>query len=272
MRVVVAPDKFRGTLTAAQAAGAIAVGWRRMRPQDVVEEVPLADGGEGSLDVIIESVGGRRCTALVDGPLGDPTLAEYGLLSRGDRTVAIVEISRASGLGLLTDGRRDVLRATTRGIGELIRAACKDASEVEICLGGSATNDAGAGMAQAVGYRLLDKDGRDVQLGGAALLTLSAIDAAGVEPFVRSARFLGAFDVNNPLTGPQGASVVYGPQKGRARRMYSCWTERSRTSRTSSAVTWGSTFGTFLAQGQRVASERPWSRSSALSCVQESTS
>ena len=185
-----------------------------MRPQDLVEEVPLADGGEGSLDVIIESVGGRRCTELVDGPLGDPTLAEYGLLSRGDRVVAIVEISRAIGLGLLTDGRRDVLRATTRGIGELIRAACREASEVDICLGGSATNDAGAGMAQAVGCRLLDKDGRDVQLGGAALLTLSAIDAAGVDPFVRSARFLGAFDVDNPLTGPQGASVVYGPQKG----------------------------------------------------------
>ncbi|MQA99735.1 MAG: glycerate kinase [Actinobacteria bacterium] len=214
MRVVVAPDKFRGTLTAAEAAGAIAAGWHRVRPHDEIDEIPLADGGEGTLDVLVDAFGGRRGSAEVHGPLGDLTEAEYGLVPRGDKLLGVVEMSRASGLRLVPDGRRDILRATTRGTGELIVAACREATDVLVCLGGSATNDAGAGMAQALGFRLLDHAGDDIGPGGASLLALSTIEAAGIDRDVQRARFLVACDVDNPLTGAHGASVVYGPQKG----------------------------------------------------------
>src|SRR5512134_990870 len=137
MRILLAPDKFRGTLTAAEAALAIATGWRRARPRDELEEVPLADGGEGTLDVLVDAFHGERRTVRVTGPLGDPTEAEYGLVPREAGPLAVVEMSRASGLRLLPDDRRDVTRATTRGTGELILAACRDASEVLVCIGGS---------------------------------------------------------------------------------------------------------------------------------------
>jgi glycerate kinase len=177
-------------------------------------EVPLADGGEGTLDVLVDAFGGERRALTVTGPLGDPTEAEYGLVPRESGPLAVVEMSRASGLRLLPDHRRDVTRATTRGTGELIRAACRDASEVLVCIGGSATNDGGAGMAQALGVRLLDDRGRELEPGGAALAGLAVIDAGGLDPYVRRATFRVACDVDNPLTGPQGASAVYGPQKG----------------------------------------------------------
>jgi glycerate kinase len=150
----------------------------------------------------------------VTGPLGDVTSAEYGLVPRASGPLAVVEMSRASGLQLLPDGRHDVTRATTRGTGELIRAASRDASEVLVCIGGSATNDGGAGMAQALGIRLLDARGRDLEPGGAALTNLAAIDTSALDPDVRRATFRVACDVDNPLTGPEGASAVYGPQKG----------------------------------------------------------
>lgn len=214
MRVIVAPDKFRGTLTAAEAARAIATGWRSIRPHDEIDEIPLADGGEGTLDVLVDALGGDRRTAEAHGPLGDPIRAEYGLVPHGDEQFAIVEISRASGLRLVPDGHRDVLQATTRGAGELILTACREASNVLLCIGGSATNDAGAGMAQALGLRLLDHEGSDIGPGGVSLSALSAIDVRGLHRDVRRARFLVACDVDSPLTGPKGASVVYGPQKG----------------------------------------------------------
>lgn len=214
MRVIVAPDKFRGTLTAAEAARAIATGWRSIRPQDEIDEIPLADGGEGTLDVLVDALGGDRRTAEAHGPLGDPIRAEYGLVPHGDEQLAIVEISRASGLRLVPDGHHDVLRATTRGTGELILAACREASNVLICLGGSATNDAGAGMAQALGLRLLDHEGGDIGPGGVSLLALSTIDVRGLHGDVQRTRFLVACDVDSPLTGAKGASVVYGPHKG----------------------------------------------------------
>jgi glycerate kinase len=215
MRIVIAPDKFRGTLTAAEAAHAIATGWRRARPDDQIDEVPLADGGEGTLDVLVGAFGGRRLTATVIGPLGDPTEAELGLIPREGPPLAVVEMSRASGLRLLPEDRRDVTHATTRGTGELILAACREgAGEVLVCIGGSATNDGGSGMAQAVGIRLLDREGRDLPPGGAALLDLEAIDASGLDDAVRGVSFRVACDVDNPLTGPVGAAAVYGPQKG----------------------------------------------------------
>jgi glycerate kinase len=215
VRVLVAPDKFKGTLSAEQAAHAIAQGWRRADPDAVVETVPMADGGEGTLDALVAALGGERHRATVSGPLGDPVVAEFGLGPSPEGPLGIVEMARASGLALLSPARRDPLRATTRGTGELILQACRrGAARVVVCIGGSATNDAGGGMAQALGVRLLDERGRDLGPGGGALLSLARIDATGMDPSVRDATFVAATDVDNPLVGPTGASAVYGPQKG----------------------------------------------------------
>jgi len=215
MRVLIAPDKFRGTLTAAQAARAVATGWRRARPDDEVVEVPMADGGEGTLDAMVDALDGERRRASVHGPLGDAVGAEYGIVPGPSGVMAVVEMARASGLALIGEARRDPKRTTTRGTGELILAALGAApAEVVVCIGGSATNDGGAGLAQALGVQLLDRAGGEIGPGGAALLDLQRIDVSGVEPAVRRTRFLVACDVENPLTGPQGASVVFGPQKG----------------------------------------------------------
>ncbi|MGZ5326793.1 MAG: glycerate kinase [Actinomycetota bacterium] len=215
MRVLVAPDKFRGTLTARQAAEAIETGWRRARPDDDVDLVPMADGGEGTLDALVDAQGGRLVATTATGPLGDPVDAAFGIVETADGLTGVVESARASGLALLGEGRRDPLRTTTRGTGELILAALSaGARRVVVCLGGSATNDGGVGMAAALGIRFLDVHGRDVADGGAALLDLARIDGRGQHPAVAGATFLGATDVENPLCGPAGASHVYGPQKG----------------------------------------------------------
>lgn len=215
LRILVAPDKFKGTLTARQAAEAIAAGWRRTDPDADTELVPLADGGEGTLDALVAATGGERHEAVVSGPLGDPVSAEFGVLPSGDGTMGVVEMARASGLQLLSPARRDPTRTTTRGTGELIRRACAlGVRRVLVCIGGSATNDAGAGMAQALGIRLVDAEGRDLRAGGAELLQLASVDLSGLDPAVRSAEVVVATDVDNPLTGPSGASAVYGPQKG----------------------------------------------------------
>ncbi len=217
MRVLVAPDKFRGTLSAAEAARAIAAGWRRVRPSDRVEEVPMADGGEGTLDALLSVLGGERRRVRVRGPLGDPVDAAFGLTAERPAR-AVVEMAAASGLALVSERRRDPLRASTYGTGELIRAACRaGAREVIVGLGGSATTDGGAGMAQALGIRLLDAEGREVGSGGGALVQLAGIDAGGLDPDVRRARFVAACDVEAPLTGPGGAAAVFGPQKGASR-------------------------------------------------------
>jgi glycerate 2-kinase len=215
VRVLVAPDKFKGTPTAEDAARAIAAGWRRASPADLVETVPLADGGEGTLDALVAALGGTRREAVVDGPLLDPVRAEFGVVPGENASSGVVEMARASGLALIPPRRRDPKRTTTRGTGQLILAACREGVErVLVCIGGSATNDGGAGMAQALGIRLLDEEGRDLPPGGAALLRLARIDMAGLDPAVRGVRSIAATDVDNPLTGPQGASAVYGPQKG----------------------------------------------------------
>lgn len=217
MRVLVAPDKFRGTLTAAQAARAIAAGWRRARPDDDVVEVPMADGGEGTLDAMVDGLRGERRTTRVSGPLGDPVDAGYGMVPGPSGPTAIVEMARASGLELIAEARRDPKRTTTRGTGELIDAALRERpAQIVVCIGGSATNDGGAGMAQALGVRLLDDEGLEIGPGGAGLLDLARIDASRLNPAVRRTRFVVATDVDNPLTGPQGASAVFGPQKGAA--------------------------------------------------------
>jgi glycerate 2-kinase len=215
VRVVVAPDKFKGTLSASEAAAAMASGWRRGDPRAQVEVCPVADGGEGTLETLLAALGGRRAQARVAGPLDDPVDADYGLVEAPGGRMAIVEMARASGLALLPEARRDPLRATTRGTGELLLAAARHRPrQVVMCIGGSATNDGGAGMAQALGVLLLDESGEELPPGGAALRRLFRIDARGLVREVRDLDVVVASDVDNPLTGPRGASAVYGPQKG----------------------------------------------------------
>ncbi|HSP10829.1 MAG TPA: glycerate kinase [Candidatus Dormibacteraeota bacterium] len=213
MKIVVAPNAFKGTLTAAQAAAAISRGVREVFPEAEIVEVPVADGGDGTAEALVTALHGEFRAVRVDGPLGDPVEAVFGLVDSG-RT-AIVELASASGLALIPPERRDPMRATTYGFGQLLGAA-KDAGVAAVIagIGGSATNDGGAGMAQALGYRLLDAGGHDLERGGAALARLWTIDASGFQRAWRSVGVRVACDVTNPLTGPLGASAVYGPQKG----------------------------------------------------------
>jgi glycerate 2-kinase len=213
--VLVAPDKFRGTLTARQAAEAIETGWRRSRADDRLDLLPMADGGEGTLETLVDAQGGRTEVVPVSGPLGDPVDAPIGLIDGDQGPTAVIEMARASGLMLLADARRDPRRTTTFGTGELIRAALDaGARRVIVCIGGSATNDGGAGMAQALGVRLLDAEGRDVDPGGESLARLARIDLTALDARIRETTIVGACDVDNPLIGAQGASVTFGPQKG----------------------------------------------------------
>jgi glycerate kinase len=210
VRVVVAPNAFKGTLTATVAARAMAAGVREAFPGAEVFEVPVADGGDGTVEALVDANHGEYRTARVEGPLGDPVDARFGLI---DRRTAVVELATASGLALLDPARRDPRNATTYGFGQLLEAAREQgAREIIAGIGGSATNDGGAGMAQAVGYRLLDADGGEIPRGGAALARLARIEAGRFSRWPQRLRV--ACDVDNPLVGPRGASHVYGPQKG----------------------------------------------------------
>ncbi|MDI3297953.1 MAG: glycerate kinase [Bacillota bacterium] len=212
MRVLVAPCSFKGSLSAVQAADAMAEGWLRARPQDEVLRLPVADGGEGTLEVLLRGRGGELRRARVSGPLGEPVEAEWGLLPDG---TAVVELAQAAGLALLPPVRRDPRRATTRGVGELILAALDaGARTLLVTLGGSATNDGGAGLLQALGARLFDAAGRPLDGGGAALARLERLDLSALDPRLARVEVAVACDVTNPLLGPSGASAVYGPQKG----------------------------------------------------------
>jgi glycerate kinase len=213
VRVLICPDKFRGTLTARQAADAIKHGWGRARRDDQVALVPLADGGEGTLDVLAphEAPGCRRVRARVHGPLGDPVDAEFGVREE----TAVIESARASGLTLIGAARRDPMRASSRGTGELMRAALDEgAQRMLVCLGGSATNDGGAGMARALGGAFSAADGSALRDGGAGVLDLARIDLSGMDRRFRGVEVVAMTDVDSPLCGPSGASLVYGPQKG----------------------------------------------------------
>ena len=173
----------------------------------------MADGGDGTLETLVEGSGGEIREAEVTGPLGERRTAEWGAM--GDGVTAVIEMARTSGLALVSLDRRDPLNATTYGLGEVIRKALDDGFRRFIMgIGGSATNDAGAGMAQALGIRLLDESGEELPFGGAALAGLNRIDMSEVDPRIGDSSFLVACDVSNPLTGPEGASAIYGPQKG----------------------------------------------------------
>jgi glycerate kinase len=213
MKVIVAPDKFKGSLSAPDAAEAIARGVRRADRHATIDLVPMADGGDGTVEALVEATGGSYQTASVAGPLGDlvPS-ARFGVL--GDGRTVVLEMASASGLVLVPTGHRDVMAASTLGTGELILAALKsNPCRLIVAIGGSATNDGGAGMAVALGFELLDAEGRTLPPGGGSLGRLDRIippaadSLAGVEVLV-------ACDVANPLCGPTGASRVYGPQKG----------------------------------------------------------
>ncbi|MUN37743.1 glycerate kinase [Actinomadura litoris] len=215
MRVVVAPDSFKGSLTARDACAAIAAGVRRAAPAARVRAVPMADGGEGTLDCFLGARGGRRVEVAATDPLGRPVTARYGL--SGEGTSAVVELAAASGLPLVEDVPPDPLGAATTGTGALVADAVRrGAREVLVCVGGSASTDGGAGLLSALGFRFLDASGAELPPGGAALARLAAIDDADVPAEVRATRFRVACDVTNPLTGPSGAAAVFGPQKGAA--------------------------------------------------------
>jgi glycerate 2-kinase len=212
MKILVAPDSFKGSLKSPAVARAMAAGARAAVPGAEVVELPVGDGGEGTLDALVAATGGAFETHRVVGPLGEPVEARIGPL--GDGQTVFVEMAEASGLSLVPAGRRDPLRATTYGTGQLIRAAIATGRpRLLVGIGGSATNDGGAGALQALGARLLDRNGLQLPPGGAALAGLAAIDLTsfsvpeGIEIVV-------ACDVTNPLTGPHGAAAVYGPQKG----------------------------------------------------------
>ena len=213
MKVVIAPQAFKGSISALEAAEAMSEGVRRVFPDAETVAVPVADGGDGTLETLVEGSGGEIRSATVTGPLGDKVTAPWGAL--GDGTTAVIEMARTSGLALVRPEKRDPLNATTYGLGEAVREALGLGFRRFILgIGGSATNDAGAGMAQALGVRLLDGSGQELPPGGAALARLERIEMSGVDPRVGESHFDVACDVNNPLTGPEGAAAVYGPQKG----------------------------------------------------------
>ncbi|MEU6343807.1 glycerate kinase [Streptomyces sp. NPDC046977] len=209
-RVLIAADKFKGSLTAVEVAERIGAGLRRVAPDAVVESVPVADGGDGTVDAAV-AAGFERRLVEVTGPLGEPVTAAYAL--RGD--TAVVEMAEASGLRHLPPGVFAPLTATTYGTGEVLRAALDaGARSLVLGVGGSATNDGGAGMLVALGARLLDAQGVPVAPGGAALATLASADLTGLDARLADTEVVLASDVDNPLLGPKGAAAVYGPQKG----------------------------------------------------------
>ena len=218
MKIVVAPQGLKGSLDAPAVGAAIARGIAAVLPKAEVLLVPVADGGEGTVRALVAATGGQLRRATVSGPLGEPVAAEYGVLGQreADATrTAVIEMAAASGLPLLSPSARDPLRASTRGTGELLLAALDaGCTRVIMGIGGSATNDGGAGMAQALGVRLLDAAGVDLPPGGAALARLARIDTSGLDPRLAATEIRVACDVSNPLVGPEGASAVYGPQKG----------------------------------------------------------
>jgi glycerate kinase len=213
MRIVIAPQSFKGSLTAAEAGQAIAAGVRAVYPEAEIDSVPIADGGEGTVQALVDATGGTLARKTVTGPLGEPVEASFGLM--GDGRTAVIEMAACAGLLLVPPARRDPRYTTTYGVGELILAALdQGCRHFIIGIGGSATNDGGAGMAQALGVTLTTEQGTAIARGGAALATLAQITPATLDPRLSACTIEVACDVTNPLCGPMGASAVYGPQKG----------------------------------------------------------
>jgi glycerate kinase len=213
MHIVVAPDSYKGSVSAVEVALAMERGILKVFPSARVRKIPIADGGEGTVEALVTATGGQYRSNEVAGPLGERIFAAWGVL--GDGKTAVIEMATASGLPLVPADRRDPRKASSYGTGELIRAAL-DAGlrRIIIGIGGSATNDAGAGMARALGARFLAADGSQLADGGAALAALVGIDLSGLDSRLQETEITVACDVDNPLCGPRGASAVFGPQKG----------------------------------------------------------
>lgn len=218
MKIIVAPDSFKGCLTAKQAGEAIASGVRKALPQSEIVIKPMADGGEGTLQCLVDATGGKLLQTVVKNPLGQDIPAEFGIL--GDGLTCVIEMAAASGLYLISSEERNPLRTTTYGFGQLIRAGLDlGCRRFILGLGGSSTNDGGGGMLQALGFRLLDENGQDLAFGGGELSKLRRIDRSQADPRLADCQFIIACDVTNPFVGPNGASHVFGPQKGASPEM-----------------------------------------------------
>lgn len=213
MKIVLAPDSFKNSLTAKQVASAMQTGLQRVYPDATFVKVPMADGGEGTVQSLVDAKDGHILTERVINPLGVETDAHYGLIDNG--SVAVIEMAEASGIQFINEYTRNPYVTTTYGTGQLMKAAIKrGAKTIIIGIGGSATNDGGAGMAQALGAHLLDADNNELKYGGAVLKNLSKIDISEMLPELSDIKIIVASDVTNPLTGKNGASHVFGPQKG----------------------------------------------------------
>lgn len=218
MKIVIAPDSFKESLSALEVANAIEQGFKQIFPNAQYCKVPMADGGEGTVQAMVDATGGHIVERRVTGPLGTPVNAFYGILGQpnanGQHT-AVIEMAAASGLHLVQSTQRNPLLSTSFGVGELIADALNQGiKHIILGLGGSATNDAGAGMMQALGAKLTDVTGANIKFGGAALATLHNIDIQSLHPNISDCTIEVACDVDNPLCGPRGASAIFGPQKG----------------------------------------------------------
>lgn len=218
MKFVLAPDSFKESMTAKEVCQAMENGIRKVLPDAKIISVPMSDGGEGTMDSLIDATNGQKYAVKVTEPLGTPVTAHYGIL--GDQKTAIIEMAEASGLSYVPQDKRTpatIKKTTTFGTGELINAALKhDVTRVIIGLGGSSTNDGGSGMAQAIGVKFFDHNDHEItqKLGGGDLKQITRIDTIDINPKIKKTKFLLASDVTNPLTGTNGASYVFGPQKG----------------------------------------------------------
>jgi len=210
---VLAPDSFKESMTAKEVCKAMEIGIKRAIPDAECIHVPMADGGEGTVQSLIDATGGTLEKKEVTGPLGTKVVAGYGIL--GDGKTAVIEMAAASGIHFVTKETKNPLITTTYGTGELIKDCIEQGiTDIILGIGGSATNDGGTGMAAALGYKFLDEDGKELKLGGGFLDRLATIDTSNVIPGLRDVHILVASDVTNPLCGEHGASRVFGPQKG----------------------------------------------------------
>jgi len=212
LKILVAPDKFKGNLSAKQVASAIKRGIVRAIPDAIVEVCPMADGGEGMVEALLDSLGGERRQISVTGPMKERIKAAYGILP-GD--TAVIEMSSAAGLMMVPIKRRNPMLATTYGVGELIKdALAQNIRKIIIGIGGSATNDGGTGMAEAIGVKFIDDHGEKLGYGGKILARIRKIDMSGLDFRIKDVEVLAACDVTNPLYGENGAAYIYAPQKG----------------------------------------------------------
>lgn len=213
MKIIIAPDSFKGSLTAQEAAKNIKIGIERVYKDIEIQCVPMADGGEGTVQSLVDATGGRILRAKVKGPLLHEVDAFYGIL--GDGKTAVIEMAAASGLLLIAEEQRNPMLTTTYGTGELIKYAMDmGCREIIIGIGGSATNDGGFGMAKALGARFLDDESNDIGYGGGSLSKLRKIDLSEMDSRLKECKIIAACDVDNPLCGPKGATYIFGPQKG----------------------------------------------------------